>query len=114
MAKGCNRIHASFVRAHGDRFNLARECTKICWEGSNNSKFPAVRMFLPFLFVLLCNDVVGPDKGRGRIPTEMVCGLVGIDSATFHGILVLVWDWNGQNDVMSYEEGQRKDRPNEN
>ena len=66
-------------------------------------------MFLAFLFILLRNNVVGADKGQGRIPTEMVCGLVGRDGATFHGILVLVWDWNGGNDVMSYEEERRDD-----
>jgi len=59
-------------------------------------------MFLPFLFILLCNDVVGPDKGRGRIPTEMVCGLVGIDSATFHGILVL---GTGEGDYGGEQQG---------
>ena len=109
MAIRSNRINAILVRALVDRVNTACECTKTCCEGSHDQKFPAVRMFLPFLFILLSNDVVGPDMGRGRIPTEMGCGLVGIDSATFHGILVLVWDWNGRNDVMSYEEEQRKD-----
>ena len=96
IAKGSKGIEALLVRALGSRFNFAIVPSfKFSLEGSNDKKFPAVRMFLPFLFIMLCNDVVGHDKGRGRIPTEMVCGFVGIDSAAFHGILVLVWDWNG-------------------
>lgn len=86
-AIGTNQIDAIFVGAQGGSVYIASELKSTLYIRENGCKFPSVRMFLPFLFR---SNVVGADKGQGRIPTEMVRGLVGRDGATFHGILVLV------------------------